>query len=182
MATYSAAQAAELCQVSIRTIQRKTSALAAAGAWKDATGQWNMTPDMLRAVGLTPGRPAPPDRVDNNRDNNIRDAAAESDTVNQLRVEVADWRRRAEVAEAINTERERTIQTQATALRILDVATNSHAVTAQQPEEPKRRWWNRKGETQHSSQSNPGTVVTSPPASSPPATGRHRDTSDDISS
>jgi len=142
MTVYTAAQAATVCQVSLRTVQRKTSQLEAAGAWKDATGQWCIPVEAMRAAGLSPGRPAPPDK---RGDNSLRQHANPDkgsgnslrqhptpDVVSQLRaevaalrlqaIEVAEWRRRAEVAEAQAAERERTIQAQAQALRMLEAA------------------------------------------------------------
>jgi hypothetical protein len=136
MTVYTAAQAAAVCQVSLRTVQRKTSQLEAAGAWKDATGQWCIPIEAMRAVGLSPGRPSPPDK---RGDNSLRQPAnslrqpVTGDLVSQLRAEmaavqlraeteIAEWRRRAEVAEAQAAERERIIETQQMALRMLDAA------------------------------------------------------------
>lgn len=118
MTVYTAAQAAIVSQVSLRTVQRKIVQLEAAGAWKDASGQWRIPVEAMQAVGLSPGRPAPPDK----RGDNLLRQPANSDMLSQLRAEVAAWRRRAEVAEAQAAERERVIEIQQMALRMLDAA------------------------------------------------------------
>ena len=136
MATYTAAQAAELCQVSVRTIQRKTAELEAAGAWKDSTGQWHLTTDVLRAVGLSPGRPAAPEPPTAEHDKPAGQPDIDGDTLSGVQADRDHWRQRAQLAEAINTERERTIQTQATALRIIEA-------TPPTPPPLRRRWWRK---------------------------------------
>ena len=136
MTVYTAAQAATVCQVSLRTVQRKTPQLEAAGAWKDATGQWRIPVDAMRAVGLSPGRPAAPDKEG---DKPLRQPATTPDTVSQLRAEVAQWRRRAEIAEAQAAERERIIETQQMALRMLNAPTTGAAVPERSPAVPQLR-------------------------------------------
>ena len=61
MSVYTAAQAASVCGVSLRTIQRKMTQLETAGAWKDAAGQWHIPVAAMQEAGLTPGRPSAPD-------------------------------------------------------------------------------------------------------------------------
>lgn len=134
MTVYTAAQAATVCQVSLRTVQRKTLQLEAAGAWKDATGQWRIPVDAMRAVGLSPGRPAAPDKAG---DKPLRQPATTPDTVSQLRAEVAQWRRRAEIAEAQAAERERIIETQQMALRMLNAPTTGAAALERSPAVPR---------------------------------------------
>lgn len=117
MGTYTAVEAATVCQVSTRTIQRKIDQLAQAGAWKDAAGNWHIPIAALASVGLSPGRPAAPDTT---LDMSLRQRDSDADILSQLRAEAAEWRRRAEVAETQATERERVIATQAQALKMLD--------------------------------------------------------------
>lgn len=57
----SAAEAGAACGVSKKSILRRITALIEAGAVKDERGNWQITPDQLRAVGLHPGRPRPAD-------------------------------------------------------------------------------------------------------------------------
>jgi len=58
---FSITEAASLCGVHADTIRRKISALAEHGAEKDESGAWTIPVEALLAVGLKPGRPAPPD-------------------------------------------------------------------------------------------------------------------------
>lgn len=149
MTIYSQQQAATVCGVSVRTLQRRSDALRAAGAWSDATGQWHITPEALRAAGLTPGRPTRPDPTPPARTTRQRDTAAADARVTELEREIdewrrrtekdiAEWRRRAEVAEALAVERARTIDAQALALRALTAAPTpapppSHTPSPPQP-------------------------------------------------
>lgn len=153
MTIYSQQQAATVCGVSVRTVQRRAAALRAAGAWADATGQWHITPEALREAGLTPGRPSAPDptpRTDRVNTTRQRDTAtADAARVVELEREIdewrrraerdiAEWRRRAEVAEALAVERARTIDAQALALRALTAAPTptpppSHTPSPPQP-------------------------------------------------
>lgn len=136
MTVYTAAQAATVCGVSVRTVQRKFRQLEAGGAWKDAAGQWHIPVEAMRSAGLSPGRPTLPD---SGGDMSLRQRDNVADTVSQvsgpqvveeLRAEVAEWRRRAEVAEAQAAERERVIETQRMALKMLE------ATPAQPPADP----------------------------------------------
>ncbi|MCH9729982.1 MAG: hypothetical protein K0U84_09975 [Actinomycetia bacterium] len=132
MTVYSATQAANVCQVSLRTVQRRIPQLEAAGAWKDVDGKWCIPVEAMTAAGLAPGRPAPPDkplrqqlRQPNLSQDMSHDTTAEAETAEwRLRadLEVAQWRRRAEVAEALAVERERIIAAQALALKMLEAA------------------------------------------------------------
>ena len=51
MSVYTASQAASVCGVSLRTIQRKMAQLETAGAWKDAAGQWHIPLAAMREAG-----------------------------------------------------------------------------------------------------------------------------------
>lgn len=62
MTVYTAAQAANVCQVSLRTVQRRIPQLEAAGAWKDTEGKWRIPVEAMSAAGLCPGRPAAPEK------------------------------------------------------------------------------------------------------------------------
>lgn len=138
MTIYSQQQAATVCGVSVRTLQRRLPALESAGAWKDATGQWHITLDALREAGFTPGRPSAPDpasRPGHVNTTRQRDTAAADARVAELEreiaewrryaeMDIAEWRRRAEVAEALAVERARTIDAQALALRALTAHTD----------------------------------------------------------
>lgn len=143
MSVYNQHQAAAVCGVSVRTLQRRLPALEAAGAWKDASGQWHITLDALRAAGMAPGRPAGPPATHTTADDTPRrqhDATgaltrqqAELDQANR---EIAEWRRRAELAEALAAERARTIDAQALALRALTTHHPTQPTPAQTPPPP----------------------------------------------
>lgn len=130
MSVYNQHEAAAVCAVSVRTLQRRLPALESAGAWKDASGQWHITLDALRAAGMAPGRPTAPDR---HRSTASDTGTRQHDTAGVLarqqaeldhaHREAAEWRRRAELAEALAAERARTIDAQALALRALTTST-----------------------------------------------------------
>jgi len=61
--TFTVSQAAEVCQVSRKTITRRYEQLKLGGAYKDKAGQWAIPVAALLHAGLTPGRPAAPDTV-----------------------------------------------------------------------------------------------------------------------
>lgn len=116
---FTISQAATACAVSRKTITRRLDQLRDAGAYKDTGGQWAVPLSALLAVGLRPGRPAPPDRVSLYQDSDL----GHGNTVGQvaeLRLELAELRRRAEVAEALATERAERIADLRLALRQLE--------------------------------------------------------------
>lgn len=117
------------CHVSKRTLMRRIDQLTKHGAYRDDAGVWRVTPDALRAAGFTPGKPSAPDTP---RD--TASSSADNAELSQLRAELEQWRRRAEIAEAIAAERERVIETQAASLRMLTPSSTA---------EPARRWWNK---------------------------------------
>lgn len=126
MSVYNQHQAAAVCGVSVRTLQRRLPALESAGAWKDASGQWHITLDALRAAGMAPGRPAGPPAPHTTADDTPRRQhdttgalARQQAELDQANRDIAEWRRRAELAEALAAERARTIDAQALALRAL---------------------------------------------------------------
>jgi hypothetical protein len=131
-----APQAARICGVTIRTIQRHREGLEAAGAWKDHRGRWQIPVTALAAVGLRPGNA---DTVTAT----VRDMTHDSTTVSPtsvtdalaLQAQLADLRRRAEVAEARAAGLQALVETQARALRQLEAAgeRGSGGSSAQEP-------------------------------------------------
>ena len=124
MSVYTVTQTANLCQVSLRTVQRRMPQLQAAGAWKNTEGKWSIPVEAMTAAGLTPGRPV---RQQRRQQRGHRAMSQLESEVTRLKAEAvesqlqaAEWRRRVEVAEAIATERERIIKTQALALKMLE--------------------------------------------------------------
>jgi hypothetical protein len=105
------AEAAKACGVSVSTLRRKRTDLEAHGAAQTATG-WHIPVTALIAVGLME-RVTPPPAPDAPRDGVTGELEA-------LRAKLAEAEQRAAVAEAIAAERERVIQTQAMALRMLE--------------------------------------------------------------
>lgn len=130
--SFSVSQAADLCQVSRKTITRRLSALQDHGAIKDALGQWSIPVVALQAVGLRPGRP-----TDVGQQDSDLGTADLSPTVVPAEVlaELADYRRRAEVAEAVLIERERLVEALQLALRQLESRPIDHIQT-ESPEKP----------------------------------------------
>jgi len=110
--------------------------LESAGAYKDGAGNWRIPLDALRAAGLSPGRPAPPDA---DADMAVRQRDSDADNVSQLRQEMAELRLRAEVAEALASERERVIEAQAQTLRMLGAGSGK----APQPPQGPLGWLRR---------------------------------------
>jgi hypothetical protein len=152
------AEAAKACGVSVSTIRRKRDQLTELGAAQTANG-WHIPVTALIEAGLMERTtPAPsPDTPD-------APASPSSDALTgeleALRAKLADAERRAAVAEAIAAERERMIQTQAMALRMLESAKTPSETpppatpvdnpAAPQPDKvvstdpaPRRRWWHR---------------------------------------
>ena len=84
-----------------RTIARLLDAGRLDGAERDDAGTWRIPAEALIAAGLTLYAPAPPDAPSTTPP----PTAPPTDPLDALRAELADWRRRAEVAEAIATER-----------------------------------------------------------------------------
>lgn len=117
MSVYTAAQAASVCGVSVRTIQRRASQLEAAGAWKDAAGQWHIPLAAMREAGFAPGRPSAPDA---DPDMSLRQCDSDGDTVAQLRREIEELKLRAIAAEALATARQEHIIDLKTSLLVLE--------------------------------------------------------------
>ena len=158
--TFTVAQAAEVCQVSRKSITRRYDQLKEGGAYKDKAGQWAIPAVALLHAGLTPGRPAAPDTVPSTQ----ASAPGQQDTATGLRVveleaQVTEYRHRAEVAEQLAAERSARVEDLRQALRMLEagrpavavetVPTAAEAVAGPQPRpEPPRAtggqgWWQR---------------------------------------
>jgi plasmid stability protein len=144
--TLNLADAARACGLSVSTLRRHRDALIAHGATRhDAS--WSIPISALIAAGLMPSvtpHDAPSsDRVkpvmtphDDAPMTVLRDALADAEK------RAAEAERRAAVAEAVATERERIIDAQAMALRLLEAptATVNHPATLR----PRRAWWPRR--------------------------------------
>jgi hypothetical protein len=139
MSTYSATEAAELCQVSVRTVQRKLPLLEQAGAYRDSAGQWHITVAALRQAGLTPGRPAAPDKA---ADNPVRQPDAGDTTprhplaarVAQLEADLNHERQMRAAAEKLAVAQETRADDLRAALRALEAAvTRTPPAAASQP-------------------------------------------------
>lgn len=143
-AVFTMRQAAEVAGVSVSTLRRRRTELTAAGAVIDASG-WQVPITALIAVGLIPGEGEQPPRTETSPPADSEPAAAtEAATVEQLRVQVrqlteqvAEWRRRAEVAEARAEERGRSLEslwvaneTEGMALRMLTNSSTQPPVDA----------------------------------------------------
>lgn len=105
------AEAAKACGVSVSTLRRKRTDLEAHGAAQTATG-WHIPITALIALGLME-RVTPPPAPDTPHDGVTGELEA-------LRAKLAAAEQRAAIAEAVAAERERMIQTQAMALRMLE--------------------------------------------------------------
>lgn len=158
--TLGLAEAAKACGVSVSTLRRKRPELTAHGAAQTANG-WRIPVTALIALGLMDRTTDA--RHDGRRDTPLAPATTAPDDalkaqLDALRTALADAERRAAVAEAVATERERTIQTQAMALRMLEASKTPATPTSTAPTEPaespvpdpskedpkhapKRAWW-----------------------------------------
>lgn len=158
--TLGLAEAAKACGVSVSTLRRKRTELTAHGAAQTANG-WHIPVTALIALGLM-------DRTTGGRHESQHDSpmtpatTAPTDALtaqlDALRTALAAAERRAAVAEAVAAERERMIQTQAMALRMLEASKTPSPPTPTAPTEPtdtatpalskedpkhapKRAWW-----------------------------------------
>ncbi|MCH9730975.1 MAG: helix-turn-helix domain-containing protein [Actinomycetia bacterium] len=157
MTVMTAQQAADICGVTLRTIQRRRHRLEAGGAWKDAGGKWHIPISALTAAGLQPGRPKPPDsRTDISYDTTTPVTDSDVATL-ESRLQVADLLRRAEVAEERVRGLEALVEAQSGMLKQLE-ATATRSVTdiydrpatevkpgQSVPPGPLRRWGKRLG-------------------------------------
>lgn len=138
-------EAAEAAHVNRRTIRRRLDAGDFPGAYRDAPGTsrgptaWRIPVTDLLAAGFTLHAPTPPEDTPQGQPG--PDPSGTPRDLDRLRTEVAELRRRAEVAEAIAEERGRALDDARLALR---------ALTAGPPVTPE-----------------PATVATPTPTSSP---------------
>ncbi len=128
-------EAAEACQVSRRTIQRRVIDLGAHGAHMTDAGAWRIPVEALIAVGLTPGKPTPPDTTPSGPKTIVELVTIERTEYDQLRQDLA-------VARTQATERERTIDALRMAMRQIEAAAPPPAAT-EAPEKPRHRWFGR---------------------------------------
>lgn len=151
--TFTVTAAARATGKSRRTIARMLDAGELADAHRDDAGAWVIPADALIAAGLTLHAPSPPDPTP------VPVSASPptlADPVADLRAEVAEWRRRAEVAEAVAVERAAALDDVRSALALAqrmllpgpDVATAvvmpSPADTSRvEPAPQRRRRWRR---------------------------------------
>lgn len=155
--TLGLAEAAKACGVSVSTLRRKRPELTAHGAAQTASG-WRIPVTALIALGLM-------DRTTDTRHESQHDSLMTPTTtapadaliaqLDALRAALAEAEKRAAVAEAVAAERERMIQTQATALRMLEAPKTPANPTPTEPAEspvpaprsedpkhaPRRAWW-----------------------------------------
>lgn len=160
--TLGLAEAAKVCGVSVSTLRRKRPELAAHGAAQTATG-WRIPVTALISLGLM-GRTSDAHHEARHDTPTTATTRVVDDVLtgelDALRAKLAEAEQRAAVAEAVAAERERVIQTQAMALRMLETtkppATEPPADTPAAPFTPppkdnqetptqgaRRRWWNR---------------------------------------
>lgn len=110
-ATFTMREAADVAGVSVSTLRRRRTELEDAGAVISTEG-WKVPMTALIATGLIktegPGREEPPQNPAH--DETAQDVEELLAEITGLKEQVAEWRRRAEVAEAISRERGSTIE------------------------------------------------------------------------
>lgn len=126
-------QAAKACGVSVSTLRRRKDQLVAAGT-KITDKGWQIPIPALVSLGYlsgtTPASATPPEKPMTPlvepplKPPVIPPVESPSKVVEELRLKLVEAEARAQVAEAISAERERIIQVQATALRMLERGTN----------------------------------------------------------
>lgn len=148
-------EAAAACQVDRRTIRRRLDANDLPHAWREQTpqgpGPWRIPVEDLIAAGYKLHAPTPPETPETPQGRHtVTSTPTPTSTaeVEQLRAEVADLRRRAEVAEAIATERAAALEDARLALRALTAGTPAPPTPMlptqdSTPEPARRRWWHR---------------------------------------
>ncbi len=151
--TFTLAEAARVTGTSRRTLGRLLDAGELPGAARDASGAWSIPVDALLAAGLTVHAPAPPEAPQAAPSPFPPPStppiatAPDPAELNRLRDEVADWRRRAEVAEAVAAERSANLVDVREALATTRMMLNAGPQPAASTEAPRRRRWRRKDET-----------------------------------
>lgn len=152
--TLGLAEAAKACGVSVSTLRRKRPDLEANGAVQTDKG-WRIPVTALIALGLMARTTDAPHET--HRDIPLTPTMTPSsdaltEELDALRSKLAAAEQRAAVAEAVAAERDRTIQAQAMALRMLEAAPINHGSgraadetrTPEQPtQSPKPTIWQR---------------------------------------
>jgi hypothetical protein len=142
--TLNVTEAADATGKSRRTIARLLDAGRLDGAEKDDDGTWRIPVEALIAAGLTLHAPSPPDAAASDE----TPPAPPRDALDTLRAEMADWRRRAEVAEAVAAERAAALDDVRAALAmanrmLLPSASTQLPVANTASSSSRRRWWKR---------------------------------------
>lgn len=138
--TYNAHQAAHICGIHVRTIQRRAEELIDAGAWKDESGEWRIPLQVLRDIGMAPGRPLGGDARTSTGKTQVDDGGMpgrqgdyRDERVRELEEQVHVWQRRAEVAEALAAERREHLETAKQALRALTASPSTPVAPSAAP-------------------------------------------------
>ena len=146
--TFTVSSAAEATGKSRRTIGRMVSTGELVGAHKNDEGAWVIPLEALLGAGLRVNAPSPPDPTPIALAPVTPSAPVEPSELERVRSEAIEWRRRAEVAEAIATERAAALEDVRAALAIAQrmlppIATM--AIDPPAPAEPERRarWWRK---------------------------------------
>lgn len=134
--TLGLAAAAKACNVSESTLRRKRPELLAAGATQTAKG-WAIPVPVLVQLGLMDRTSsAPADSPQKGHHGVTVQGFTEAPTdsvVEALKAQLAEAEKRAAVAEAIAAERERIIEAQALALRMLEAPKQEQPAPVQEP-------------------------------------------------
>jgi hypothetical protein len=134
----SVTEAAHATGKSRRTVARLLDTGRLDGAERDSAGTWRIPVEALIAAGLTLHAPAPPDATSTTAPL----TAPPIDPLDALRAELADWRRCAEIAEAIAAERANALDDVRTALamanRMLAPGPPTAAAPSTRAEDPTR--------------------------------------------
>ena len=112
--TFTLSEAVEACTCSRSTLRRKLKAGEIDGATQNNSGQWQIPISALVTAGLMASTSPPEEPTE--------PAESSPTELDALKAENVELRKRAEIAEAIAQERERTIETQATALKMIEAA------------------------------------------------------------
>ena len=117
-------EAAEACQVSLKTIRRRRDKGDFPNSYRSASraqSPWLIPVTDLIAAGLTPGKPAPPEEPPG-------PAEPSPTELDALKAENAELRKRAEIAEAVAEEREKALEDTRLALRAIAADLNAENV------------------------------------------------------
>lgn len=153
--TFTVTGAAAATGKSRRTIGRMLDAGELVGAHRDDTGAWSIPAEALLGAGLQlhaptpPGPvPPPPDSAPQEPHGRAREAVPAAVDAEHLRAELADWRRRAEVAEAIAAERAHALDDVRAALalaqRMLPAGPTPSTTSPPPAPAPRRRLFSRR--------------------------------------